>query len=353
VTVTASPDGVVRGGHVSGLHAVTRELSEMRMAMLRAGSENRGVRLSVLTLVAACADRDSADGAVAVIERMAASHPTRAIVLVADPDGPQRIEADLSLRCSTASQGQVCVELVRLEVGGESALHLRSVVGPMLLPDVPVLLWLAGAPRLVQALSRDSLELCERLIVDSDAYPDPLATLTALAAAVRTGGHIAGIGDLAWTRIRGWRELLGRAFDTPELRGYAAGIEEVEVLSTSDPPGAQARLLAGWLLSRLDRPGFRVPAVRHAAAGGDGRELLGLTLRAGLRDRRATVRIGDAGGRRTLDISIEGAMRSQSSSWTVEVDRPGLAELVGAEIQEQGADPVYTAALLAAVEGRG
>jgi glucose-6-phosphate dehydrogenase assembly protein OpcA len=344
---------MVRAGHATSLHAVTRELAEMRATLLRAGDDTRSVRLSVFTLIAACADRESAEQAADVIQRMAVNHPTRAIVLVADPGASTRIEADLSLSCSTAPGDQVCVELIRLVVGGEGALHLRSVVSPLLLADVPVHLWLAGAPPLTQALSPDALELCERLIVDSDAYPDPAATLAALAGTVARHRPMPAVGDLAWTRVRSWRELVGRAFDVPELRGFAQGIEEVEVRCASSPPSAQARLFAGWLTSRLDRPGFQVPAVTHLAGRGQGRELLGVAIRARHRDRLARVEISGDDELRTTTISVEGGMRSLSSTWVTGAEHPGLVELVGAELEEQGPDSVYTAALVAAAREPG
>ncbi|HEV7466370.1 MAG TPA: glucose-6-phosphate dehydrogenase assembly protein OpcA [Candidatus Dormibacteraeota bacterium] len=346
--MAATSGGLLRAQHVSGLHAVTRELAEMRASLLRAGDDTRSVRLSVLTLVVACADRESAEQAAQVVERTAASHPTRAIVLVADPAAEPRIEADLSLSCSATRGEQICVELVRLEVGGETALHLRSVVSPLLLPDVPVHLWLAGSPPLTQALSPDALELCERLVLDSDAYRDPAATLATLARAVQRIRHLPAVGDLAWSRIRSWRELVGRAFDTPELRGFALGIEEVEVRCASAPPSAEARLFAGWITSRLQRAGSPVPAVTHLPGYGSGGELLGVTIHARRRDRVARVEIGGEGERRTTSIAVEGGMRSSSATWTVGVERPGLVELVGTEIEEQGADPLYIAALLAA-----
>src|SRR4029077_6539867 len=103
------------------------------------------------------------------------------------------------------------------------------------------------------------------IILDSDAYPDPAAVLATLAEVVARVRPIPALGDLAWSRIRSWRELVGRAFDAPELRGFSRGIEEVEVRCASAAPSAQARLFSGWMRSRLDRPGYRVPSVTHLA----------------------------------------------------------------------------------------
>jgi glucose-6-phosphate dehydrogenase assembly protein OpcA len=347
----ATTGGLLRAGHASGLHAVSRELAEMRSAVLRTGDEGRMVRLSVLTLVVACADAESADGAAAVVERLAVEHPTRAIIMTADSRAPAGIEADLSLSCSSAKGEQVCAEVVRLSVGGEGAFHLRSVVSPLLLPDVPVHLWLAGAPPMTQALRPDTAELFERLILDSDAYPDPASTLAQLARAVATVDPTPVVGDLAWSRIRGWRELVGRAFDAPDLRSFVTGVEEVEVRSAGTLPSAQARLFAGWLSSRLERPGQLGPHISLVAAGDGGPVgvLTGLSIRARNRDRRAHVEVaGDGGATLRTSVSVEAGTRSTASTWTLAAERPTLVELVGAQLEEQGADPVHTAALLAA-----
>jgi glucose-6-phosphate dehydrogenase assembly protein OpcA len=345
--------GVIRAGHASGLHAVSRELAELRTTLLRTGGEARGVRLSVLTLVVACADRESAEAAAEAVERLATEHPTRAIVVVAEPAAPAAIEADLSLSCSVSRGGQVCVELVRLAVGGESARHLRSVVSPLLLPDVPVHLWLAGAPPLEQALHPDTLELCERLILDSDAYPDPLATLTTLARAVERAPVRPGLGDLAWSRSQPWREQLGRAFDTADLLPFVQGVGSAEIRCAGDAPSAQARLLAGWLESRLRRPARQGPRVTITCeeAGDERGGVRSVTVRARARDRRAEVAIRTEGERLTTGVSVEGGMRSSSSTWSLAVERPGAVELVGAQLEEQGADSIHLAALLAAVAG--
>src|SRR6202011_5871255 len=95
-------------------------------------------------------------------------HPARALLVTAQRDAPSGIEAELRLQCSLSGgpDNQVCAEIVRLRVGGDPALHLGSVVAPLLLPDVPVHLWVAGAPPLDQALAAETLTLVERLILD-------------------------------------------------------------------------------------------------------------------------------------------------------------------------------------------
>ncbi|HET9051293.1 MAG TPA: glucose-6-phosphate dehydrogenase assembly protein OpcA, partial [Candidatus Dormibacteraeota bacterium] len=214
---TAGPAvGVLRTADASGLGAVERELAGLHRAMLRAGGdESRAVRLSVLTLVIACNDDAAAERACEVVAAIAAEHPARALLVTARRDQPDGIEAQLRLECSIRGgpESHVCAEIVQLRVGGAPALHLASVVQPLLLADVPVQLWLAGGPPLEQALAPDSLAIVERVILDSEEYADAAGTLRMCAIAAAGRGARVPLVDLAWLRLVAWREAVARAFD--------------------------------------------------------------------------------------------------------------------------------------------
>src|SRR5215467_10689984 len=292
---------LLRGAHVSSLHALSAELSELHHEMLRTGRDDvRPVRTAVLTLVAVCVDDDNADRAADVVRQLATNHPARALIVVADRNGsPEGVDADLALECTTTgSQEQICAETVRLAVRGRPALHLTSVVTPLLLPDVPVVLWLAGAPPLEQALHADVAGICERIVLDSDAYEDPLATLHALAAAHRERGHLP-VGDLSWARLLPWRELLAQSFDGADMLPFLEGVQRVEIESSGEHPSAEAWLLAGWLSARLRWPQQGGPEIvlhtrpdRAVERGG----LLAVGMQCGLDDRSAEVAVWQEAG---------------------------------------------------------
>jgi glucose-6-phosphate dehydrogenase assembly protein OpcA len=338
--MAAEAPGLLRTAHASGLNAVTRELTELHRAMLRAGGDSEtAVRLSVLNLVVACTDDASAAMAREVVERIAAQAPARAIVVVADRTAASGIEADLSLQSSTsAGREQVCAELVLIHVGGESALHLGSVVTPLLLPDVPMYLWLAGAPPLEQALHSSTLDLCERLIVDSSAYADAAATLASLAEAVRGREHIVPIGDLAWLRTEQWREQIARSFDRLDIRPFINNVELVDIRSDSAPPpgASEGPLLAGWLRARL---GTRLRGL--TLSGGDG-PLAALVMDCHHDGSHARVSKRRSGDILLTSVTIDGRDEVLRRSAPAEI--PPLAALVGALI-EQPTDPLYAQAL--------
>lgn len=332
----------LHAAHASGLSAVERELRALHRALLRFGDENRGVRLSVLTLVVACIDAAAADAAAEVVMEISAEHPARALLLIAHNRAPSGIEADLSLQCSTArGSEQVCAEMVRLTVGGEAALHLASVVAPLLVPDVPVQLWLHGAPDLTQALAPDTLALSERVILDTTAYPDAAAVLRALAAIPPGANGEIPVSDLAWARLTTWREVLARELDGPARRPFLEGVEQVTVKTgEKDGNGADSMLFAGWLTDRL---GVDVTLDRPSGITAGLREVL---LDARSQGSRLHVDIGSDDVGLITNVVLDGA---PVSSRRVANVPPRLAELVGAALQQQGHDPVYAAALRCAV----
>ena len=337
----------LRVSHASGLHAVNRGLAELHREMLRAGGgDGAAVRLSVLNLVAACIDVESADLASQAVGRLGAKHPARAVIILADPQGEPRIEADLSLQCSTIDEGQVCAEQVRLQVGGEAAFHLASVVTPLLVPDIPVYLWLVGAPPLHQAFGQDAIAICERLIVDTGAYEDHAGTLTTLSAELDAAGDAVSLADIAWERSRAWRRLIAQSFDGEEVRGFLRGIIGVDVACAGDRVSAQAWLTAGWLSSRLgwedSDGGPRVAVTAGAAPGVTDHDLVRVALRCRDAGHEATVTLDRRGAVIHAVIDVDGGIRAERA-----VPVPGMEtiDVVGSLLESSGDDPVYRSAL--------
>jgi glucose-6-phosphate dehydrogenase assembly protein OpcA len=337
--------------HASGLHAVARELADMHRTMLRSGDdEGRLVWLSVVTLIVACSEEDDAQRAADVVADIAAQYPARALLVTARPDAAPGIDAELSLQCSaTAGSGQACAEIVRLRVGGEAALHLQSVVTPLLLPDVPVHLWLAGAPNPQQALAPETLALVDRVVLDSDAYPQPQSTLRTLAATPARAGGGLPVVDLAWLRITPWRELIARAFDAPVRRQFLRGVDCVEVEAVGGQCAA-ALLLSGWLQSRLLAGGHSdcpQPRVSEAVGGDPHQHLHGVDIDAAASGSRMRLELRAAEGAIQTNVEIDG---TQVAARHVPTEQPALTELVGAALQEPGPDPLYADAVRVAVQ---
>ncbi|MHB8717779.1 MAG: glucose-6-phosphate dehydrogenase assembly protein OpcA [Candidatus Dormibacteria bacterium] len=336
-----------RVAHASGLRAAARELTAMHAQMLRGdGSEALPARLSALNLVAACVEPASLAGADATITAIAEHHPLRVITVLARPDEPASIEADLDLRCSVTRGAQVCAEHVHLTVGGEPALHLASVLTPLLVADTPVILWLVGAPPVRQALSTDAVAICERLLLDSGAYEDAAATLTELATELAGPAEALEVADLAWERTRDWRALLASCFDGEETRGFQRGIDRLEVDCSGAAASTQGWLLAGWLSSRLSwaAPPEMVVGGGRGVEAEDG-DLVGVRLHCARDAETATVTCERQGDALTASIEVSGGPRLERA---VPFRPPATVDTVTRLLREGPSGRLWHDALLGA-----
>ena len=336
--------------HASGLHAVNRVLAEMHREMLRSGGiEGGAVRLSVLNLVAACLDNESADLATQAVGRLGAKHPARAIIIVAHPDGDEQMEADVSLQCSAVDDAQVCAEQVRLTVGGEAAYHLASVVTPLLVPDIPVYLWLIGSPPLHQAFGQDAVAICERLIIDSGEYVDHAGTLRTLADELDAVGDAISLCDVAWERTRMWRQILAQSFDGEEMRPFVHGITRVDVECSGDRVSAQTWLVAGWLAGRLHWPdsdaGPRVAVSARVDDDVSEHDLVRIALHCRAGGHEALVTLERRSSALHCLIDVDGGLTAERAVPVPDLDS---IDLVGRLLEGSGEDPVYRTSLRSA-----
>src|SRR3984893_13629672 len=258
VSVTSAPSPL-RYRHASGLHAVTGALHALHYELLRSTGDDRSqVATSVMNLVAACTDRSRGDGAAADLLRIGTRHPARAIVIVADAKREPQLEADLSLHCGV-DDDRACTELVRLEVQGEPAYHLISIVAPLLIPDMPVYLWVVGASPLQQPFTDEVIALVERIILDSGEYADVAETLALLSSQLEKRGGRLPLADVAWQRTQLWRELIAQAFDPAAARAWLRNISDVSIRCAGGGASSDAWLLGGWMGLRLGWTRCRSP----------------------------------------------------------------------------------------------
>lgn len=215
-------------------------------------------RASVLNLIVNVPDEDAAGRVLRTMVGLGVRHPSRAIVLVADPHaGGPTLDASVGAHCRPKNGGeQVCYEEVALTVRGEAAEHLDGIVAPLLIHDLPTHVWWPGSPPFNDQIFDQVVELGDRLIIDSSDFANLLVGFRRLAGLRRR----SGIADLSWRRIAWWQELTAQFFDGPRFRRYLPNLNRVRIIyalptDEADAPAsplAQALLYAGWIASRLD-----------------------------------------------------------------------------------------------------
>jgi hypothetical protein len=220
---------------------VERMLPNLRREATEPG-QAPDMRTSVMTHVA-WVTPDWLEAARATLAGMAERHPSRTLLLVPHPDDPaDRIDASAYLQTFQPPELDRCVatEVVELHLHGATASAPASVVQPLLISDLPVFLrWRGrppwGAPELQQLVA-----VADRLVVDSGEWPNLPHDYSGL---LEVFSHVAA-SDIAWARTGRWRVLLASLWP---------GIAEVETIRVHGT-AAQANLLAGWLRSRLQKP---------------------------------------------------------------------------------------------------
>jgi glucose-6-phosphate dehydrogenase assembly protein OpcA len=222
----------------------------------------------------------------------------------------------------------VVFDEVVLTARSEAAAHLRSIIEPFTLPDLPIVLWYPGQ---LPATADPLLGISDAVLVDSKEAGDELA----FAAMAELSRHCVVV-DLSWERLRPWRELLAALFTGLVYRPFADGVTAIEVAGKRGP----RHLLAGWLASRLRTPRAQIhladdrhaQVVLHAEAGGR-KARFELSRGDGERIVRAAVAI--EGGPRHDEVL---ALPDDSLSWSLAQALTHLSR-----------DPVWERALAAVV----
>lgn len=209
-----------------------------------------GLRASVLNLIVVT-DEKSAPEITNSVSRLADRYPSRAIVLISDPEGARNVDIGLSAFCHVRGGGgsQVCAEQIKIHAEGPPAEHLESLAGPLLIPDLPVFLWYPGAfsPRSPEFAGMT--ELADRIILDTGAGTDHENCLREVADLIEDP-DVPAVGDLQWAGLSPWRSLIAGLFNNPERAGELNKLRKIEVLYAPDGKN-RALLLAGWLSSTL------------------------------------------------------------------------------------------------------
>ena len=222
---------------------IEHALAELRRAELH--DDVPDLRTSVMTHIA-WVPPEWVEAALHTLEGLAERHPSRTILLLADPDADDGLDADVSVECFTMPglEALVSTEVIRLRLRGRRVDAPASIVEPLLLHDLPVFLRWRGLPAFGREPFAQLVDVVDRLVVDSTEWPGLPAPYARLAEIF---DRVAA-SDIAWARTERWRRQLATLW--PAI----ADVRRIRVTGTA----AQAHLLAGWLRSRLGRPEIEV-----------------------------------------------------------------------------------------------
>ena len=323
-----------------GIHEDDGEYSE---AAEHAAAE---ARASVLNLITVVTDESQLSSVQRVLRGLSVTNPSRTLILLAQEHrGQAKLEAEVSAQTRTDTGHRVTTEQVTLHAHGEVAEHLSSVVTPLLISELPVILWWPGIPDFDSRLFNDLCDLADRLVVDSDQGFDQRHMRQLLAVSRRDEAR-ASIGDFNWARLVPWRHLTAQFFDMPGMLERLAHIHGATINYGAERPKAQALMLAGWLKSRMATVGIDVPVEFHEDDSHDHRVQQLILYTSGPREpaRFSVSRI--PGGRLCAEIRIGG---QEFGTRTVGVTPRPPEDLLAIELTLPGHDVLFEEALAAAV----
>lgn len=306
-----------------------------RLARQRRHSDLPPLSLSgVLNLIVHVPDRAERDEMRAVIQALADHQPSRAVLLLEDPEG-EGIDATVTTACRFAGGNVVVgVQVVSLELHGEGREGDASAIQPLLRSDLPTVLWWPGAPVADGPLARLA-PLADRIVTESGRARRGVDALASLADWVpRTPGAVT---DLAWAAITPWRQLVAQMLPEADLRPDGEGAVRAVISHPGPCASAEALLLAGWLRDRMG-PRLEVAMLQRDGAT----PVLGVRMKL-------------AGGRR---VSAERMPDRQAASVTMgdspprAMPLPGMdrARLLAGELELQRRDAAFERALPRAAE---
>ncbi len=336
---------------------IEHELGQLRMN----DDGTLGLRASVLNLIVVT-DEESAEDITRSVSNIAGRYPSRAIVLISDPEEEEtNLDFQLSAFCNVRGGGgaQVCAEQITIHAEGPPAEHLESLAGPLLISDLPIFLWYPGPFSPSSPEFAGMAALADRIILDSAAANDCERSLREIAGLLEEE-ETPAVGDLQWVQLSPWRALVAELFSSPERAGELGRLKEIEILHAPDGE-CRALLFAGWLASTL---GW---SLEEASRTDDGREArfaspsgeVAIDMSPASPDSRfRQVRLysEDYGFEvaRSRDLSEARTTVTKGDELlaerTVHLGTFDLGVLLGEELRYRGRDELYEAALRKAVE---
>lgn len=277
-----------------------RDLSQVEALIARQRGGDSSVHAITLTLLVLAPDRACRERALSLLAGVGGSHPLRALVLTPASGEPR---ASVSMSCWLGGGREVCSEQVVIEAEPRA---LPSAAESLVAADLPVFLWWQGAVEAGGELFGRLAGFVDRLVLDGAD-----CGLEQVRSAAGVGPVVS---DLQWGRLQPWRQALAELFDADPGRSALASISRLEVVGPEPP----ARLLAGWLRSRLDR---EIELARRGAAA-----LQRVTLtgeRAFVVERGAQPGVGRAGERGGELVPVVLAARTPVAQLAAEFDRLG------------------------------
>lgn len=240
---------------------ILRDLRELWSQLGRDREDAGGVlRACAMTLLVTATNESDAENARRILGTLMHDHPSRAIVLSMRPDAAPEARVFAECWMPYGRHQQICSEGIELTADAGRMAEVARLLLPLLVPDLPVVLWCRGTSAFSDRALAPLFPLAEKIIFDSRDVPDARAAIEVLRGLRSQSRQVAGfaegrrVADLAWTGITGWRHLVAQWFDDGKIT--RDDLQSVRITHGSDAPSSSVLYFAAWI--RHAAPGARV-----------------------------------------------------------------------------------------------
>lgn len=296
------------------------------------------LRACAMTMVVIAEESDDTQTIGETLAKLMKEHPSRAIVIRLRKSDEAWLQSNVFAQCWKPFGGrqEICCEQIEIIASDSSLPDVAAVVLPLVVADLPVILWCRSGRATELAGFAELAALAQKVICDSASFPDQRRALSILLNANWPGVRLA---DLAWGRLTRARELLAQAVNSEDLLESLRGADLVRVRARGSEPEVPARYFVSWLSNRLARWGA-YPRIEWEFEGGDAPASItglwlhspdGFTLVLSVRERVSNGFVVDLVVNERPNCAV--------------LLRPSEYELLLQELSIPGRDVVYEAAL--------
>jgi glucose-6-phosphate dehydrogenase assembly protein OpcA len=265
-------------------------------------------------------------------------HPSRAIVIRLRKSAEPWLESRVFAQCwkPFGSRQHICCEQIEITSSDASLPDVPAVVLPLVVADLPVILWCRSGRVTDLEGFRELEALAQKVIFDSASFPDPDKALSVMLGADLPGTRVA---DLAWGRLTRSREMLAQMVNSEDLLQHLSQTDEVRVHARGPRPQVPARYFAAWLSNRLALAGAFPKVEWELEEWTEHLSLKGVSLK-GPGDFSLSAEVREiVGNGVVVDLKVNGRVNC------VVLLRPSEYELLLQELSIPGRDLIYEAAL--------
>ena len=239
---------------------LNKQISDLWVTLARrADGPSAGVvRSSAMTLIALVDQEQDSARLSETLAGLMRSHPNRAIVVHVNSGDSEDLNAEVRAQCwlPSGQQKQLCSEQIEINASKKSFEDLPSVLLPLLVPDLPVVLWCRSERSTQLPAFNELIALAPRVIFDVASFEDPLSALKRIEGISKSGYAVT---DLNWTRLTRWRDMIAQVFENVACRKDLPRFRTITIdyfANPVSPVPVAAIFMAGWLVKCLGWTGL-------------------------------------------------------------------------------------------------